>query len=982
MICTKDIEMKLIKWPLQPLSRSVRCAGMGLLLMLMLTVVQCRSTLPTTPEPEAPVLGAHSLWPHQTSDLPPDPGIHFGRLANGVRYILMENRTPKDRVSMHLYVQSGSLLENEQELGAAHFLEHMLFNGSKNFPPGEMIKFFQRIGMQFGPDANAHTGFDRTVFDVLLPKGDSNSLSEGLMVLRDYADGALLLQEEVVKERKVILAEMCSRDSADYRTLKASFEFEMPDYLVSRRFPIGEQAVLKKMDHRLLRAFYEAWYRPERMFVVVAGDFKIDQAHVLISKHFSDLKPHSPARPLPDFGAFSHEGIQAFYHHEDETGATQLSIETIQVDKQPKDSRGWQRRQLLRSLSLNMMQKRLEQMLQEPDSLLTSASIGAGYYLQHIKYAEIRATTKPEHWKASLSLIEQALRKALQHGFGESELRLAKNQLRSQIMRDIQQADTRDSKMLARQIMADLGDWQVIQSPQQIGDLLLPMLEAVTIDDVTRSFSDLWSADHRLILLTGNTDLSGQSSSPESEMLHVYGKSQTVQVPPLEDQMIATFPYLPDPKNSGIIVEREVFDDLGIHRLLFANGVQLYLKPTKFKANQVLAAMSFGGGQASEPEDQPGLAKLTEAVVNESGFGAMDRMALEDALAGRLASTRFHIREDMFVVKAESVTSEMPLLFQLLYTFIKDPGLREDARRLSLKRFEQEHQRLVHSTEGMLELYGQRFLAGGDSRFGTPAWSDIQQCSLDQIKHWFGEQLHRMPLELSLVGDFDPERAIDLAARYLGTLPRRDNRYVYPKRPGPVFPFAKSLNLTAKTEIQKALVVVAYPTEDFWDIKRTRRLAVMADLFSERLRQRIRERLGAAYSPYAYNQCHRSYPGYGLSKIFIELDPEQAPAIIDEVRAIADQMAQQTPDEDEFRRVLDPTLTQIKDLRQNNSYWLNNVLAGVSRHPEQLDWSRSFANDYAAITADEVNAMARRYLNNAKAATIVISPGDSKKDGH
>jgi zinc protease len=953
---------------------TVRYIGMGLFLMLALIVVQCRSTPPVVKETKASALGVHHQWPHEIGDMDADPDVIFGALDNGVRYILMENQTPKDRVSMHLFVQAGSLLENEQELGAAHFIEHMVFNGSKNFPPGEMVKFFQRIGMQFGPDANAHTSFDRTVYDVLLPKGDPGSLSEGLLVLRDYADGALLLPEEVERECKVILAEKRSRDSADYRTLTASCAFAMPDCLVSCRFPIGEQAVLEKIDHRLLRGFYEAWYRPERMFLVIVGDFTSGQVKPLISKHFADLKPQSPPRPMPQFGTFRHQGLKVFYHPEDEIGATTISIETLQLEKQPDDSRSWQRKQLLQSLSLQMIRKRLDQLLQKPSSLLSSTSVSGGYYLQHLKYAEIRATSKPEHWKDSLALIEQELRRTLQHGFTEFELTCAKKQLHSKITRSIEQAGTRESKELTRQIIKKLSSWQVIQSPQQKGDLLLPMLETVTVDAVNRAFSEMWSADHRLILVTGNVDLTGQPTAPEEQIRQVYSASQSQRTEPYVDPPIASFPYLPDPQNTGDIVERELFNDLGIHRIVFSNGVQLYLKPTPFKANQVLAAMSFGGGHQSEPEDRPGLAKLTEAVLNESGFGGMDRIALEDALAGRLANTQLIIREDMFVVKGEATASEIPLLFQLLYTFIKDPGMREDARRLSLKRFEQEHGHLVHTTEGMMQLHGHRFLAGGDSRFGMTAWSQLQQRTLDQVKQWFGTQLRRMPLELAVVGDFDPEAVIALAARYLGALPKRNGGQVDTNRGGPVFPSGKSLNLTVKTDIPKALVVVAYPTDDFWKIERTRRIAVTADLFAERLRQRIRERLGAAYSPDAYNYSSRSYPGYGLLKIIIQLDPGKVPDIIQEVRTIADQMADQTADADEFRRILDPTLAQIKDFRQTNGYWLNNVLTGVSRHPQQLDWSRSFANDYAAITSAEVNAMARQYLDNAKAATVVITP--------
>jgi zinc protease len=969
--------MKLNIRPFRFKAIGIRMIGIGFGLIFLLATAQCRSTFPNTPVSPVPIFGIRTLWPHQTSDLAPDPEIVFGTLSNGVRYVLKENQTPKDRVSMHLYIQAGALMENEQEQGAAHFLEHMLFNGTTHFPPGEMVKYFQRIGMQFGPDANAHTGFDRTVYDVLLPKGNSDSLSEGLLVLRDYADGALLLPHEVEKERKVILSEMRSRDSANYRTLKAMFNFEMPDCLVSCRFPIGQRDALEKMDNQLLRSFYEAWYQPERLFVVIVGDFKSDDAKKLIAKHFGDLKAKSPARELPDFGNISHEGIKGFYHYENEIGATKISLQTLEKQVQSEDTREGQRQKLLRSLALQMMQKRLDQLLQRPECVMTSASVAGGFYLQQIKYTQLQATSKPEQWKESLAAIEQSLRSALEHGFVNAELQLAKDHLHSDLRRQIQQSDTRDSKALAREIIASLCAWHVIQSPTQAGDLLLPMIEEVTLESVNKAFSDLWSADHRLILVTGNADLTGQHLAPAVQIQNVYKTSLQTQVRAYSDQKIAKFPYLSIPTSSGAIDENILIDDLGIHRIVFANGIHLYLKPTNYKSNQVLAALSFGGGLASEPVDQPGLATLTEAVVNESGFGGLDCISLEDALAGRLASAILHIREDMFVIKGEAVTSELPLLFQLLHAFIEDPGYRDDARHLVLKRLEQDHQSLVHSTDGVMQLFGHKFLAGGDSRFGMPALSDLQQRTLDQIKQWFGMQLKQAPLELSLVGDFNPEVVVSLAAQYLGTLPHRAPGQLTVKRPGPVFPNGKSLQLTAISNIQKAMVVVAFPTEDFWQIGRTRRLAVMADLFSERLRQRIRENLGAAYSPYAYNVSHRSYPGYGMTKIYIQIDPQQVSDILNEVRYIADQMTTQPPDPDEFRRVLDPTLTQIKDYRQTNTYWLNSVLTGASRHPEQLEWCRTFADDYAAITSMEITTMARRYIDNDKAATIIIAPKDN-----
>ncbi len=912
-------------------------------------------------------------WPHEISDLRPDETMTFGRLDNGLRYIVRQNQTPKDRVSMHLYVRVGSLFERDDEKGIAHFLEHMLFNGSKNFPPGEMIKYFQRIGMQFGPDANAHTGFDETVYDVLLPKGDKQSLAEGLLVLRDYADGALLLPEEVARERKVILAEKRSRDSAHFRTLKATFRFEMPGLILGDRFPIGETETIEQIDHRMLRDFYESWYRPERMFLIVVGDVDKKTARAMIEKRFADMTPKRAPRKVPHIGQMAHEGIKSFYHHEEDAGATSVSIETIVLKMEPEDTAPYQRQQLLEDMAHDMMQKRLDGLVRKETGALTSAGIGGGYYLRQLRYAEISSHTDPEKWPKASALMDQALRKALEFGFTSSEFERAREAAKAGLLKLKREEGTRDSKTLARQIMAGIRHWHVLQSPTQRAELLIPELDAITLDQVNEAFRRMWSADHRLVLVTGNVQISDGSKSPEKQIKDTYLASRSTAVAPPEEKQAAAFPYLPAPA-TGEIKSREEVPDLGITRIVFTNGIRLLLKPTAFKKDEVLANLSFGYGQASEPEDQAGLAKLTESVVNESGFGTIDRTTLDEVLAGRLANADLDIREDRFVVKGDAATKELPLLFQLMQAFILDPGFREEARQLALKRFEQEYERLSKSVDGVMQLEGQRLLAGGDYRFGMPALGQLQKRTLAQIKAWVNPQLRAAPMEMAIVGDFDVQRTIDLAARYIGSLPERGGAAMSLPVAGPDFPEGKTWSFPVRTETPKALVVVAYPTEDFWDIRRTRRLSVLAELYNEKLRQRIRENLGAAYSPYAYNRSYRAYKGYGMTQIFVQVEPSKAPAIVKEVRQIAEQLSQSISDTDEFRRVLDPTLTYIKDLRQKNSYWLNSVLTGAARHPEQLDWARTFETDYAAVQMDEIAALARKYLVNERAAAIILTP--------
>ena len=937
----------------------------------------CSCRLPSRDAELALQPSKYSGWPQQYSDIAPDPDTRFGRLENGVGFVIKENHTPRDRVSLHLLVQAGSLYEKPDEQGIAHFIEHMLFNGSDHFPPGEMVKFFQRIGMQFGPDANAHTGFAHTVFDIVLPRGDRKSLSDGLLVLRDYADGALLLPEEVSREKKVILAEMRSRDSAGFRTFKAALQFELPGLLIGNRFPIGEAEVIAKMDHRRLRQFYYTWYRPERMVLVVVGDLNPDGIIPMIREHFGDFKAHVPSQAPPAIGTMRHRGINAFYHHEKESGMTQVAIETVAQEPEPSDSAAYGRREMIMQLAGTMMQHRLDILTQSTSANLTSAHADSGYYLQRIKYARIEADCKPEAWRQSLGEIELALRKALVFGFSPAELQRAKNDFKAQLLKSVQQERTRDSNALAYEILSDLKGQRVFQSPRQRWTLLAPYLEAVTAAQVHEALSQAWDCDHRLILVTGNAELPAGTMTAAEQIKDAYAASRCVAVHSDEEKRSAEFPYLPTPALSGTIVQHRHIRELGVEQVVFGNGVHLYLKPTRFKENQILAALSLGFGEASQPMDLPGLSKMTQAVINESGFGAMDRIELEAALSGKLADIEFDVREDMFLVKGEAESSEMPLLFQLLYTFTKDPGCDEVARRLVLRRMEQEYEGMPHSVDGMMQLEARRFLAGGDNRFGAPEFSQLEQRTKQQMKSWLEGQMDPKTMSLAIVGDFDSKRAMELAARYFGS-PGNYQAKAVPAMPerqrGPTFPRGRTLRLTADSDIPKALVVVAFPTEDFWDIQRTRRLAVMAELFSERLREHIREKLGAAYSPYAFNHSYRAYKGYGMIQVHVLAAPCQTRSIIEEVHHIAIELAQSEFDPDEFKRVLDPCLTYIKDLRQTNVYWLENVLAGAGRCPQQLEWSRTIEKDYAAITSEEVAALARRYLVWNNAAVVVITP--------
>lgn len=920
-----------------------------------------------------------ALWPQEESDLSPDPAFLFKRLPNGFRYALSKNAHPTGRVAMHLVVRAGSLNENDDQLGLAHFLEHLVFDGSTHFKPDEMVTYFQKHGMGFGPDANAQTGFDETVYQLVLPSGDQADLDGGLLVLGDIAMGALLLPSEIDRERGVVLAEMRRRDSADYRTYVKTLAFLYPGTRAVQRLPIGTEESLKQADQARIKAFYDTWYRPDNMILVVVGDMDPAAAEASIVKAFGAFKPRTPAAPRPDPGRFERQGLSVFFHHEPEAGKTRVSIDLARtIDPEP-DTRSFRRREALEDMAVDALSHRLDALLQKPDTPLSSAAARHYRFLHRFDTLQVTGACDGEKWSAVLPLLENTLRQALIYGFDKAELTRVKQEYLASLDSAVKQAATRDSEALADQLIVFLNLRRVFQSPSQEQEVLGPMVRDATLAEVNEALRRLWAPAQRQLLVTGNADIGGSGQSAEKTIRAAYEQSVKIAVAEPVQLKAATFPYLPEPKAEGRILSRRTVEDLGIVIVDFENGVRLNLKATKFKADEVLAQLSFGRGRRDEPENTAGLALLAERVLTQSGLGGLNREELDRALSGKNTTVQYAVREDRCLLDGDSVSGEIPLLFQLFYAYVLDPGFREEALNLSLSRYEQSYAQLSQSIDGLMQVAGMQFLAGGDSRFGLPSPMSLKRLSLKDLRAWVEGPLKKGPLELSVVGDINVDEVIGLAARYFGSLPARGPAEAAGTRPQPQAPRGRSLRLEAPTRIPKALVVLAYPTEGFWDIRRTRRLSMLAEVISDRMRVVLREKLGLAYSPLAYNRPSRAFPDYGLLVAMVHTAPADTDRVAEAVRQIVADLAKGGVTEDENTRALKPMLTAIREQVEQNEYWLESVLTGVQEHPEQLDWSRTMLKDYTSITPGELSALAKKYLDNAQSATIILQPAGQEK---
>ncbi len=910
-------------------------------------------------------------WPHELSDLQPNHSLHYGRLYNGFRYVLKSNREPKDRVALYLNVEAGSLYEQDAERGLAHFLEHLLFNGTTHFKPGELIDYFQSIGMSFGGDVNGYTTYTDSVYKLILPDGSLPSLDQGFLVMRDYADGALLLAEEIERERGVIAAEKTARDSAGYRSRLARTSFIFHGTPVPDRQPIGDDQVLTRSGRDELISFYRRWYRPDNMVLAVVGDFEQQGAENLVRKHFGSMTV-AASGICPQYGHVDHNGIKTFYHYEPELGKTNIFIETVTNKEPENDSLELQRENIIAYMASLIINHRLSR-LQES---VTTPFSAAGYYdttmFDRFRITGIRARTTKETWRESLAEINRVLQQISSYGFHEDEVQRVKKDLLADLENAVLSAETVNSSTIIGKILTNLDANRVLQSPQQELELFGPVIETVSTGDLHRAVRQRWHAEDRLVQVVGDAVLSVDDK--ENELLSFYRQLQEEGVEAPEDNKPPAFPYLARPESASEPLKTERFEDIEVVRHEFANGLILNLKSTDFRKNEVRAALHFGDGLKSVP--RKGLDLLAAALVNGSGTATLKKSQLQESLAGTSVQYRFGVGEESFVLEGQAVSSELELLFQVMQALLDDPGFRQSVYTISMKNFESMYRGLSRDIAGGARLHLDSFFGGNALGLGLPSWDEFASLTLADVTGWLKPYFKRAPLELSVVGEFDPEQVLQLAARYFDQV--GDRTYGLRSEPKANFPTGKRREVDVETSVDKALLRFGWLTDDYHDISRTRRLHVLAAVIEDRLRRKIREELGKAYSPSAYSISSRIYPGYGVLYADLVVDNESIPVAENVLEDVENSFAERPVAQEELLRAREPIVTSLKDALRTNSYWLYSVLSLSSRNEDLLAWPTTLISDFSSINPEQINAMVARYIrSDRRAAGLVRSVGDS-----
>ncbi len=917
-----------------------------------------------------------ALWPHDVSDLEPDPAVRYGVLENGMRYAILENDTPKETASLRLRFDVGSTAEADDQRGLAHFLEHMAFNGSTNVPEGEMIKILERFGLAFGPDTNAFTGFNQTQYLLELPSVDDELIDTGLFLMRETASELLLDPEAIDRERGVILSEERARNTFGFRRIVDILEFAAPNSIVTERLPIGDTEVIRTAPAERFEDLYRRYYTPERTTLIFVGDADSDVIETKIRKTFSGWTAAAEPGPeveIPPVRRDRSVDTGFFYDPDVPTG---LFIASLRPLEERPDTAAQRRLGVLRRLGNDILSRRFDKLSRAEDAPFLNASADYGPFLEAAEAATISLTTTPTNWPEALALGEQELRRALEFGFTEAELQEQIANFRAALENAAAQAGTRPNDRLASQIASAIDEERVFTTPAANLARFEAFAPQITVDMVEDAFREQWTGSGPLIHLSSSEAIAGA----EAAVRAAYEASRQTQVEAPADAGALEFAYT-DFGRPGRVVADSRIDDLGIRTVRFANHVRLNVKPTDFEEGAVRASIRVGGGELEFPMDLDGLGSFMASAFAQGGLEAHSADDLQSILAGKTVTLGLQPGEDAFDSTVRTTPADLELQMQLWAAYLTAPGYRPEAEARWAQTVDVVYQTLDATPSGIVGRDVERIIHGGDIRFGIGPEEALRARDFDELRPVLDRALSEGAIEIGVVGDVDEDEVIAAAAKTFGAL---DFRVIDPLPFEAArmvsFPETRSeLTLTHAGQPNQALALTYWPTTDDGDVEEARALNVLRAALRLRLTDELREALGATYSPRALGETSDVFDGFGYLGASSEVEPQNIDQAFEIVDRIAADLAAGGLTEDELQRARQPILERIEEQREDNGAWLARV--GVAQtQPDELDRFRTLEAGYRALTTADVTAAAERYLRDDAALRIRIVSENTAED--
>jgi len=942
-------------------------------LLLVLAVAACVVGTPAlfaAPHERTKVEGTERTapWNAETSDLEPDASIIYGRLPNGLRYAIRPNQRPQNQVLVRMTIDFGSAAEAEDEQGLAHFIEHMAFNGSTNVPEGEMVKMLERLGLSFGADTNASTGYTRTEYKLDLPKADPRLIERALFLMRETAGNISFNPASVDRERGIVLAERRERENYAFQSGRAANNLFFPNTYFSTRYPIGLSEIIETAPADRLKALYRTYYRPDRIKIIIVGPVDPVAIERELANKFADWQVAAPPLGKLDRCELdTSRGVSAasFTHPEINEA---IVVQQFFKDKPRPDTVERAMIELKMQIASAIISQRISRRSRSEDIPFLGGGINFTLGICD-SYAAVSfgAGGKDGSWRALLPFTEQAVRQAVQYGFDDGEVAEQIKRLDTSYENNAKAEGTEQSAAIANGLVG-LDD-DVYNSDAYrllLWRQLRPFMTKAAINaEFAKWFGQMTAP--QIFLSTKQT--SGTSSD---DILAAYGASRAVAVAAPVARQASAFAYT-DFGPAGTVVEDTVIADLGIRTIRFANGVLLNLKKTDFEDNRVRYSLRIDGGRLHFAKDEAVLAWLMSGAYVSGGLAAHDFEDLRSLLAGTTVTPAFGVAEDYFGGTGAVAPVDLERQLQVMAAYTKYPGYADSALRLFRRPLPEIYARLDASPGSALSVAMARIMTDNDPRFALAPLEDIQAADFTKLKSALGDALIENRMEIAIVGDIDEAATIAAVARTFGAMPTRTGTADIAPQEARWSAASGNFDIPHKGEANQLGWRRVWTTTGDRDQKLTQSMDLLARVVTLRLTDELREKLGATYGVQAGSDMSDIYRDRGAFSISTSGDPKDLAAIENTVDLVMTEIVKAPVDSDLFERARKPVLESYADWKKRNPTWLG-VAAEAQTNPDRLNRFRQNEKTFNSITAQDLWALAKQYLSKPAQFTFRALP--------
>jgi zinc protease len=910
----------------------------------------------------------------QNKPLPLDPAVRTGKLANGFTYYIRKNTEPKNRAQLYLVNKVGSVLENGDQRGLAHFMEHMSFNGTTHFPKNELVNYLQKAGVRFGSDLNAYTGFDETVYQLPIPTDDAEVFKNGMQIMRDWAQEATLDPVEIDKERGVVLEEKRLGKGAQQRMQEKFLPVIFNNSRYAQRIPIGTEEVLKNFKPETLRQFYTDWYRPDLQALIVVGDIDVDAVEKIIKSKFSDLKtPKAPKKrtqyTIPLTGKNQFIAVT-----DKEFSATVMQVMIKQPELVIKNSDDY-RKSVQRNLFNQMLAERYDELSKQADPAFIQGGASMDGFMAGLDAYTAVVVAKPGELEKGFKAVWRETERAKQFGFTQTELDRAKQSYLTSMESALKEKDKTMSENFVQEYQQNFLKGQSapgIEAEYKLVQKQIPGITMAEINELTKKY--ITDVNRDVVIMAPEKDKSTlpDKATVDSWIKSIEDEKLTAYVDQVSDKpLVAKIPA------AGKVISEKKIDELNVTELTLSNGVKVILKPTDFKTDEIqFKAFSPGGTSLYGDADYQSAANAA-GLIDNSGLGDFSSNELPKILAGKIVQVSPYISERAEGISGSTAPKDLETAMQLIYLYFTSPRIDTAIFKGFISNSKSGLANRGNDPQSVFSDTVSAVLGNHNVRRTGPSIAKIDQINPAKAYAIYRERFaDASDFAFTFIGNFDVDQLKPLLEKWLGSLPSIE-RNEQPKDLGIHIPTGLIEKKVYKGSDPKATVRLVFSGEYVYNESNNLQLEALGQVLQIKLTERLREKESGVYSP----STRASYVKYPANRYSINISFGCAPdnvekliaSTMDEINKIKTNGAETV---DTQKIIAEDTRTKEIQLKENG-YWLN-YLCNSYENNDNPKAILNYISSLNKVTPQSIKEAANTYLSGNNIVKLALLPEGGK----